>query len=224
MIYVVRRVGADELAPSDPGYESADLRRPQVLYSDWTPRSSGPHQENVEIFSNCDEVELLLNGKSLGSKPRPEDGSARAWKVDYAPGILKAIGRNKGKLVAASELRTAGKPTKILLSVDHNKLGASWDDVAAITVSVVDENGVPVSSVNDLVTFQISGPGMVAGVDNGDNTSHELFQANERRTYQGRCCAFIKATGSSGLITVAASMPGLKATYIKLAIFSSGTE
>src|SRR5690606_6913854 len=137
MVAIARRVGADELAPTDPGYESADLRRPQVLFMDWTPRKTEPHEENVEVYSNCEEVELLLNGKSLGTKSKPADDSARSWKVSYAPGILKAIGRNNRKIAATQELSTAGAPAKILLSADRNQLTPAWDDVCTVNVSVV---------------------------------------------------------------------------------------
>ncbi len=216
MVCAVRRVGADELAPTDPGYESADLRRPQVLFNDWTPRKSEPHPENVEIYSNCEEVELFLNGKSLGGKSRPNDDSARTWKVAYEPGVLKAVGRNKGKIVAGSELRTAGKPAQILLTVDRNKLAPDWDDVSTVSAIVVDDNGVLVPNASDLVTFELTGPGVIAAVDNADNTSHEPFQATERRAYQGRCFAFLKATAPHGKITLKASAPGLRSSTINL--------
>jgi beta-galactosidase len=216
MVYVARRMGADELAPTDPGYESADLRRPQVLFSDWTPKKSESHDENVEVYSNCEEVELLLNGKSLGLQQKPADDSARTWKVAYTPGILKAVAKNKSKIAAICELRTAGKSAKILLSVDRNKLSPAWDDVSAVTVSVVDENGVLIPTANDLISFQVSGPAVIAGVDNGDNGSQEPFHANERRALQGRCVAFLKATAEHGKITFTATAPGLMASSINL--------
>ncbi|HLP76623.1 MAG TPA: glycoside hydrolase family 2 TIM barrel-domain containing protein, partial [Candidatus Paceibacterota bacterium] len=221
MVSIVRRVGSDELAPTDPGYESADLRRPQVLFADWTPKKSEPHPENVEIYSNCDDVEVFLNGISLGSKPRPADDSARFWTVAYAPGVLKAVAKNEGKIVASCELRTAGKPAKILLSVDRNQLALDWDDVSTVSAVVIDANGVPVPNASDLITFQITGPASVAGVDNGDNASQESFQANERRALQGRCFAFLKATAEHGRIVVTATSPGLKTSTISLAAVPS---
>jgi beta-galactosidase len=216
MVAIARRVGADELAPTDPGYESADLRRPQVLFMDWTPRKTELHEENVEVYSNCEEVELLLNGKSLGSKSKPADDSARSWKVSYAPGILKAIGRNNRRIAATQELSTAGAPAKILLSADRNQLTPAWDDVCTVNVSVVDQNGVLIPNANDLIQFRIEGPAVIAAVDNGDNASHEPFQAMERRAYQGRCIAMIKANAEHGRITLTASAAGLKTASLSI--------
>ncbi|MBC8096791.1 MAG: DUF4982 domain-containing protein [Akkermansiaceae bacterium] len=218
MVAVFRRAGADELAPTDPGYESSDLRRPQVLHGDWSPKNREPHPENVEVYSNCGEVELLLNGKSLGSKPRPADDSSRNWQVDYAPGVLKVIAKNKGRIAATSELRTVGKASKIVLTVDRNKLTFDWDDVAAVSVVVVDDNGLLIPNAYNPITFEITGPGMIAAVDNGDNNSHEPFQGNERHAYQGRCHAFLKATSPHGRITLKASAPGLRPSTISISV------
>ena len=111
MVFITRRVAPNALRPTDPGYEPAAqdvLRRPQVLFADWTPKNLQPHEETVEVYSNCKEVELFLNGKSLGVKPLNADASPRMWKVAFAPGTLKAVARNNGKVVATDELRTAG--------------------------------------------------------------------------------------------------------------------
>ncbi len=216
MVYVVRRIGRDELAPTDPGYESADLRRPQVLFSDWTPRNLEPHNENVEVFSNCEEVELVLNGKSLGSKRKPSDDSARTWVVPFSPGVLKAVARNRGRVLATQELRTAGKPAKLLLNVDRSRLANRWDDIAVVNVSVVDENGIAVPTADHLVHFEISGPGAVVAVDNGDNGSSEPFQARERKALQGRCVAYVKATAAHGRITITATADGLRSGSVSL--------
>jgi beta-galactosidase len=170
----------------------------------------------VEVYSNCQEVELLLNGKSLWIKSKPADDSARSWKVPYAPGILKAIGRNGRKIAATQELRTAGAPAKILLSADRNQLTPAWDDVCTVNVSVVDQNGVLIPNAGDLIQFKIEGPGFVAAVDNGDNASHEPFQAMERCAYQGRCIAMIKAKAEHGRITLTASAPGLRTASLSI--------
>jgi beta-galactosidase len=179
------------------------------LFADWTPKNSAPHDESVEVYSNAKEVELFLNGKSLGAKALNADASPRAWTVPYAPGTLKAVARNEGKTVATDALTTAGPPAKILLATDTEKLAPDWNAVARITATIVDKNGVTVPSAGDLVTFKLSGPGVIAAVDNGGNTSHEPFQAVERHALQGRCVAFVKATEPSGKITLTASVPGL---------------
>ena len=91
-----------------------------------------------------------------------------------------------------------------------------WDDVSYVTATVVDENGVLVPTARDSITFKITGPGVVAAVDCGDSNSHESFQASERRAYQGRCFATIKANATLGRITLEASAPGLRSTSISI--------
>jgi len=215
MVYAARRVAPTPLAPTDPGYSPVPDRRPQVLFPDWTPRNLSAHEENVEVYSNCDEVELFLNGVSLGKQSRPADDSPRIWKVQYAPGTLQAVGRNKTRQVATYELRTAGTPAKIILTPDRNSLSATWDDVIHVTATVVDANGVLIPTASDLITFNVTGPGAIAAVDSGNNTSHEPFQSSERRAYQGRCFAMIKAT-AKGRITLTASAPSLKVSSLTL--------
>ena len=218
MVYVARRVAPTPLAPTDPGYSPIPDRRPQVLFSDWTPRNRDAHEENVEVYSNCDEVELFLNGVSLGTQPRSADDSPRIWKVHYAGGSLVAIGKNKGRQVATYELRTAGAPAKIILTPDRNSLRPTWDDVVYVTATVVDANGVLIPTASDLITFTVSGHGLIAAVDSGNNTSHETFQASERKAYQGRCFAMIKASAAKGRITVVASASGLKGSSVSIVV------
>jgi beta-galactosidase len=208
MVRIVRRVAPTELMPTDPGY-GAEEKHTQVLFADWTPKNLLPHDENVEVYSNAKDVELFLNGKSLGSKTLNADASPRVWKIPFAPGKLKAVARNEGKIVATDELHTAGAPAKITLATDVEKLAHNWEAVARVTATIVDKNGVVVPSADDLVTFKISGPGAIAAVDNGGNASHEPFQAGERHALQGRCVAFIKATAPAGKITLTAAAPSL---------------
>jgi beta-galactosidase len=220
MVFIARRVAPSALLPTDPGYEppSQDaLRRPQVLFHDWTPRNLQPHDENVEIYSNCKTVELFLNGKSLGAKEINADASPRNWSVPFAPGKIKAVARDEnGKLVAMDELRTAGAPAKIVLSANKKEIADDWNDVCEITAKITDKNGIIVPTADDLVSFKISGAGVIAAVDNADNSSDEPFQAGERRAFQGRCVAFVKATAPSGKIILAASTAGLKPAKIKI--------
>ena len=216
MVYAARRVAPTPLLPADPGYDPLQERRPQVLFSDWTPRVASPHDENVEVYSNCDQVELFLNGKSLGTKPRPRDDAPRNWNVAFEAGTLKAVGSNNGRVEATYELHTAGKPAKIVLSADRKSLAPDWDDVVYVTATVVDENGVLVPTASDLITFKITGPAVVAAVDSGDNRSHEQFQTTERKAYQGRCFALLKGKAAAGRIRLEASAPGLKGEAITL--------
>ncbi|PYS72809.1 MAG: hypothetical protein DMF69_06645 [Acidobacteria bacterium] len=121
-------------------------------------------------------------------------------------------------MVTTYELRTAGPPAKIILTPDRNSLSPTWDDVVYVTATVVDANGTLIATASDLITFTVTGPGVIAAVDSGNNTSHEPFQASERRAYQGRCFAMLKATSAKGRITLIASAPGLKGSSVSIVV------
>ena len=149
MVHIVRRLEAERDTPADPGFDP--LVRPQRESADWTPGNAAPHEENVEVYSNCGQVELVLNGKSLGSQALRPDASPRAWKIRYEPGTLQAIGRNGNQVVATNLLRTAGQPTQILLKADRGRLTADWDNVAYVTAMIADAKGVPVPQHRHLI-------------------------------------------------------------------------
>jgi len=213
MVYMARRVAPPPAPVTDPGYEVTVRRRTQNLFPDWTPAQPSA-AENVEVYSNCEEVELLLNGKSLGSKPRPGDASPRNWSVPFEPGVLKAVGRNRGDIAASFELHTAGKPAKVVLSSPPGPLPADWDHVAFITAQVVDDHGQVVPSADQSVDFQVTGPAEVVAVDNADIASHEPFQASTRRAFHGECVAVVRAKSNAGQIRISASAPGLSSASI----------
>ncbi len=217
MVSMGRRVAANDLLPTDPGYGGAE-RHTQVVFADWTPAKPSARGENVEVYSNCREVELFLNGRSLGTQPLPPDAAPRAWNVPFVPGTLKAVARNGNGQGAVCELRTAGSPAKIILSRDRPTLTPAWDDVARVSATIVDGQGVPVPRAADLISFQAAGSGIIAAVDNGDNNSHELFETNQRRAYGGRCVAFVKATKTTGDITLTASAPGLTGDSVTIGV------
>ncbi len=215
MVRAFRRIGNTAATPADPGYEALEWNRRQVLFPDWTPAASEPHEENVEIYSNAAEVELFLNGQSLGQKATRKDGAALNWQVPYQPGILKAVARTDGKEVATDILRTAGKPVKIALLADHPSIGTSFDDVANVEVRLLDENGIIVPSAADLIQFTVAGPGKIIGLDSGNVMSTERFQASGRKAWQGRALAILRATGP-GKIILTATAEGLPAATLEV--------
>ena len=216
MVKIARRVAPPRRTANDPGFEP--LTRLQSQFCDWTPENLDAHDETVEVYSNCDSVELFLNDKSLGAKDKPADDSARSWKVPFEPGTIKAVASNGGKVVATDELRTAGKAAKIVLSTDRPSITTSWDDVAFVQATIVDDKGVAVPRADDLVKFRLTGPGVIAAVDNADNASHEPFHASERHAFQGICFAMIKASGEGGTIQVEASSQGLTGATVSIPI------
>jgi beta-galactosidase len=218
MVRIARRVAPPVGRVLDPGYTvMPEPRYGMNLVRDWNPANPAPHDENIEVYSNCEQVELFLNGQSLGSKPLPADASSRNWQVPFAAGILRAVATRGHQIVAADELRTAGPAAQIVLETDRATLAASYDSVATVTVTVLDAQGVVVPGSSDMIGFQIMGPGVIAAVDSGNDASHESFQATQRRAYRGRCFALIKASAASGQITLRASAPGLTGASVEIA-------
>ncbi len=216
VVHIARRVARAQATPDDPGFNP--LQRVQTVFADWTPSNIAPHHESVEsveVYSNCKEVEMSLNGKSMGTKPLPADASPRAWTVPFESGSIKAVCRNNGQITASEELRTAGKPARIALSVDRARLANDWNDVAYVTAHIVDAKGVTVPDASDLIQFKITGPGAIAAVDNADIESHEPFQSSSRHAYQGRCVAIVRANGP-GRIAVGAAADDLTETSVRI--------
>jgi beta-galactosidase len=211
MVKIFRRIAPTEATPEDPGYEDIQWERRQVRFPDWTPRENGAQE--VEIYSNADEVELFLNGQSLGAKQVRKDWSLN-WKVPYEPGSLRAVARTNGEEVAVDEIRTAKEPVRLSVKSDRDALLPDFDHVAHLAVEVVDENGVRIPRATDQISFQVEGPGEIIAVDNGSIISHEPFQAEKRKAYQGRCLAIVRATADAGEIRVTVSADGLESDSV----------
>lgn len=194
--------------------------------SDWTPADMDTYDEaRLQVFSNCEEVELFLNDKSLGAKPVPADhASPRSWTTTFQKGTLKAVGRNRGKVVAEQVLATADKPSQIVLTADKPAVSHNWNDVVYVTASITDANGTLVHAADTKVTFSISGPGVIAAVDNADLSSTEPFGATERLAYKGRCIAIIKAGAGSGKVNVIAQAEGFKSGSVTINVTGEKKE
>jgi beta-galactosidase len=208
-VHIARRVGATESTAIDPGYEAVPPSAREPLLLDWTPRNAEPHTEAVEVYTNCEEVELLLNGQSLGRQKLAGDASALKWSVPYAPGSLKAVAYHEGKPVAEDELRTAGRVARLVLSAERTILSPDRNDAATITATAVDEAGVRVPDASNEVQFTVSGPAEIAATDNGSNTDHESFLLPHHHLSGGRAIAILRATSGSGSIRVHATAAGL---------------
>ncbi len=208
-VHIARRIAADDPMAVDPGYEPVPLRFTQTLYLDWSPRNTSPHIESVEVYSNCEETELFLNGTSLGRQKLHPDASALTWKVPFAAGSLKAVSYNGGKAVASDELRTAGKAQRVLLTTERATLADSAQDVVYITATVVDAAGTVVADAANLIQFHVEGPGEIVAVDNGSNVDHDSFAAQQRKAFEGHAVAIVRATAQSGSIRVTATADGL---------------
>ena len=187
------------------------------LLSHWNFKSG--EKLKVEAYTNAQTVEVFLNGKSFGVKQRQgEPGVAPrlVWDVPFEAGTLAAVARQGGKDVASHEMQTAGPPKWLRLTPDRTALRADGQDLAHITVEVVDERGVVVPDAAQLVTFKVTGAGTNAGVDNGDPASDELFQADTRSVFQGRALLVVRSKRQPGEMTVKATAEGLEAAMLKI--------
>src|SRR5438045_4609599 len=131
------------------------------------------------MYSNCNEVELFLNNRSLGNKTKHADDSPLTWDVKFEKGTLKAVGKSNGKIVATEEFKTAGAPSKIILTTDQTSIANDWNDVAFVYATVVDANGVTCSNVDNKIKFTIEGTGVIEEVENGNNRSHDIYKESE---------------------------------------------
>jgi len=171
---------------------------------------------DVWAYTNCDKVELLVNGVSYGTKEMVGEDFHLAWRVPFAAGVLKAIGHTVGKEPLVHEVKTAGAPAKILLEADRTAIAADGRDLAFLTVKVLDDAGTVVPYADNLVTFEVIGEGRLVGVDNGLQTSHEPFNVSYRKAFNGMCLAVIESGEMAGKITVRARSAGLREASVEI--------
>ena len=197
-----------------------------MYQSEWTnkpvlhifPHWNWKQGDTVDVWAyfNSDEVELFLNGKSLGTRRKTGDDLHVFWRIPYQPGTLKAVSRKNGKIVLTEEVRTAEQPAKIILVPDRRTIKADGSDLSFVTVKIVDKNGTVVPQADNLVDFQLSGEGLLAGVDNGSQISHESFKANHRKAFHGLCLAVIQSKGKAGRIVLKANAAGLTPALVEI--------
>lgn len=170
----------------------------------------------VHLFTSGDEAELFLNGKSLGKKKKgPYEYRLRWDDVVYEPGSLHAIAYKDGKLWAESNVETTGEAAKLIAEVDRNRIRADGKDLSFITIKVVDREGLPVPTANNLITFSLQGPGEIVATDNGDPTDLVEFPSKERKAFNGLALAVIRSVeGVSDSIEVRATAPGLEGVSV----------
>lgn len=171
---------------------------------------------DVWAYTNCEEVELFLNGKSLGTKKKIGDDLHVSWRVSFTPGELKAIVRTGGKEILTQTIRTAGVPAKLILTAEKNKIKADGNDLFFITVNVVDEKGILVPNADNLVKFEVSGPATIIGTDNGHQTDLEVLTSPKRKVFNGKCLVVVKAGVTPDEVVLKAISENLPDAVLKL--------
>ncbi|QNA44208.1 beta-galactosidase GalB [Lacibacter sediminis] len=176
------------------------------------------HITPVHIFTSADEVELFLNGRSLGRKKKVAFEYRLRWdEVKYEPGVLKAIAYKGGKKWAEETMQTTGTASQLKLTADRNTIIADGDDLSFITVKLQDKNGLFVADTNNKISFSIEGPGEIVATDNGDPADLVSFASKERKAYFGLALVIVRSVkGKHGIIKIKASSQGLKPTVIQI--------
>jgi beta-galactosidase len=184
---------------------------------DWSWKGSEGEIMDVNIYSSCGQVELFLNGKSLGKKTTDRSTKYLAnFQVPYEPGTLRAVGLAGRKQVAVAELHSAVEVTQISLSSDRNKIKANGQDLSYVTVELTDSNGVRNPKADNLVSFEVVGPGTIVGVGNANPVSLESFQVPLRKAWHGRCMVVVKSDTKTGKIILKTTSEGLKTASIEI--------
>jgi beta-galactosidase len=197
-------------------YQSVFTNKPVLhIYPHWNWKQ-GDTVDVVAYYNNADEVELFLNGKSLGKQFKKEDELHVKWRVPYAPGTLKAVSIKNGKTVLTKEIKTAGEAYKLSLKADRNTITADGKDLSFVTVEVRDKNGVLVPDAKNLIKFSVSGSAFIAGVDSGDPVSMESFKSNQHTALNGKALCILQSNGSKGKITLTANADGLQSSTIQI--------
>ena len=191
-------------------YQSIWSNQPMVhLLPHWTHPGKEGVKVPVVVYTNCERVELFLNGKSLGEKAMTADKQI-VWQVPYQKGTLKAVAKNSGKILATTHHTTAGKAAKILLNTDRVNVKANQTDVIRVELNIADTDGNLVPNANNLMQFELKGPAKIIGVENGDILDMNPHKVNYRKAFNGKCLLLLQTTATAGEISISANAEGLQ--------------
>jgi beta-galactosidase len=208
------------------------------LFPHWTWAGREGQVIPVVAYTNCNSVELFLNGRSLGEKriEFPAQGTSGGWNtyalpvvhattndlhlswdVPYAPGVLKAVGKKRdGTVACAAEVRTAGPPAAIRLRTDRDTITSAPGDVALVAFEIVDSAGTVVPTAGDLVRFTVAG-GSIVALSNANMADHDPFKTGQRHAFDGRGLAIVRAA-SPGELAVTANADGLPSASARIVV------
>lgn len=183
--------------------------------------NAGPFERRVAAYTNAEEVELLLNGVSLG-RQRVDPIDMASWRVNYVPGELRAIAYRAGNVVAETSRQTTGEPATLGLevhpSMGRSRLRADGADALPVTVFATDVEGRRVPDATPEVEIVVSGAARLLGTGNGDPNSHEPSTGHRRRLFAGLAQAIIQAREVPGIAIVEARSPGLGTARLEIQV------
>lgn len=220
--------------PATPNHQvpQYDPTHPDTATADTPTNADAPPRDSVTITvkeepidlwvqSNCDEVELLVNGVSQGRRKINPNSHAEWDKIPFLPGVIEARGYKNGSLVMSEKRETTGEPAEIRMKANRTDISGDGEDVALITVNVLDTKGRPVSTADNGIEFAIRGPGKILGVGNGNPSSHESDQEPRRKLFNGLALVIIQSTGGPGDIELTGTGKDLKPCTLKLPVKES---
>lgn len=200
---VVKVLVLDEKAELPRGKIHFDY--PKVVWH-WNFEDHEDSKFPVLTYTNCDEVELILNEKSLGKKSRKDyPMNDMKWMIDYKPGKLRAIGFINGEKVSEDVLQTSSDPIKIKLTANRKKINADGHDCAHIVAEIIDKNGIRHPHADQLLKFSVSGVGRQIGLDSGDLSSHESYVGKQCHAFHGRALLIVQSEKEPGTIEIIVS-------------------
>jgi beta-galactosidase len=227
-------------------YQSQWTDKPMIhIFPHWNWEGREGQVIPVLVYSNCDAVELFVNGKSFGEqrlefpsygmagkyplRDRPDvqettDDLHLMWTVPYQSGEIKAVGKIQGKIVYTEIIQTTGKPVGLRVTSDKNTIRANGDDIAHIKVEIVDSKGNIVANANNEIRFIVKGEGQLIGMESGDNRSlntghfryRDSSQPAAKEAYGGLILGYVQAGLKAGSVTIEVSSPGLKGASLNI--------
>jgi beta-galactosidase len=177
------------------------------LFPHWNFEGREGEEIPVWVYSNMDEVELLVNGKSQGSQPVPHLGHVE-WKVKYEAGVIEARGTKGGKVVLTEKRETTGPAVAIKLTADRSEIDANGEDIAILKVEALDKDGRPVPTAGNLISFKVSGEGAFIGVGNGDPNCQQSDKQPKRSLFSGLAQVIVQSSRKPGEIRIEAVKEG----------------
>jgi hypothetical protein len=215
MLYLTsRKMKTTDVKSTDPMSNSAEFRNSSDQNEHWN--YSLGDTVLVMAFTNCEEAELFINGKSLGKKKADPMNSCFWWYVPYESGEIKVVGKSANNKVLTSTLKKVLEPIKISLTPDVKMLKAKNQDIAVVEVQLLDSNNNRAVLASNRIDFEVSGEGKIIGVDNGDTSCLDNYKLPKRNALFGRCIVILQTTGKRGNIILTAKSQGLSEASVEI--------
>lgn len=208
----------EEIAPEGKEWIIRNWGWPRT-YRSWNwPGNEGKNMK-VFVYSKSDSVRLELNGKPIETKKaNPDSKFTYTFNVPYEAGELKAIAITDGNELAVKSIKTTGPAKSILISPDRNEITTNRNDLAYITVDLVDDDGFRVPNDDRTVEFTVEGEAEIAAVGNANPREPKSFQANYCKTFQGRCLVILRPTGGKGKIRLTTVAPEIEPSTMQIVV------